>query len=93
MEGARKFQAETEGVRRLQAGIKGARQLQAAMETARRFQAEMEGVGSSKLRSNRGFFMGPSARSGYPCTALDWKTERRRSEFCKESAVQRYPYL
>ena len=37
--------------------------------------------------------MGPSARSGYLCTALDWKTERRRSEVCKESAVQKYPYL
>ena len=37
---------------------------------------------------HRGFFMGPSARS-----APDWKTERRRSEVCKEDAVQRYPDL
>ena len=37
--------------------------------------------------------MGPSARSGYLCTAPDWKTERRRSEVCKEGAVQRYPDL
>ena len=32
----------------------------------------------------RGFFIGPSARSGYLCTAPGWKTERRRSEVCKK---------
>ena len=41
----------------------------------------------------RGLFMVPSARSGYLCTAPDWKTERRRSEVCKEGAVQRYSDL
>ena len=40
---------------------------------------------------HRGFFMGPSARSAYPCTTPAWKTERRRREVCKEDAVQRYP--
>ena len=37
--------------------------------------------------------MAPSARSRYLYTAPDWKTERRRSEVCKEGAVQRNPYL
>ena len=41
----------------------------------------------------RGFFMAPSARSGYLCIAPDWKTERQRSKVCKEGAVQIYPYL
>ena len=37
--------------------------------------------------------MAPSARSRYLCAAPDRKTERRRSEVCKEGAVQRYPNL
>ena len=44
-------------------------------------------------KRHRGFFMGPSASSGYLCTAHYWKTERRRSEVCKEGAMQRYPDL
>ena len=30
---------------------------------------------------------------GYLCNAPDWKTERQRSEICKEGAVQRYSDL
>ena len=41
----------------------------------------------------REFIIGPSARSGYLCTALDRKTTRKRGEVCREGAVQNYPDL
>ena len=57
------------------------------------FVLQYRGEIAVKVRAHRGFFMGLSARSGYLFPACDWKTERRRSEVCKEQAGKGYLIL